>query len=51
MEMSGHPHIPVALPWERTPVPIGGWVGPSAGWDFSEKRKTLAPAGNRTPAH
>jgi hypothetical protein len=51
MEMSGHLHFPVALPRERTLVPIGGWTGPSAGWDFSEKRKTFAPPGNGTPAH
>jgi hypothetical protein len=28
---------------------IGGWVGPRAGLDNVEKRKLLAPAGNRTP--
>jgi hypothetical protein len=35
-----------------TPVglPIGGWVDPSAGRDFSVKRKALAPAGDGTPA-
>ena len=26
-------------------------MGPKAGWDFSEKSKSLPPAGNGTPAH
>jgi hypothetical protein len=29
---------------------IGGWVGPRAGLDAAEKRKSLAPAGNQTSA-
>jgi hypothetical protein len=28
---------------------IGGWVGPRAGLDTVEKRKSLTPVGNRTP--
>jgi hypothetical protein len=28
---------------------LGGWVGPKPGLDVLEKRKSLAPAGNRTP--
>jgi hypothetical protein len=39
-------------PWKIVPGThcIGGWVGTRAGQDAVEKRKSLAPAVNRTPA-
>jgi hypothetical protein len=38
-------------PWERAPGThrTGGWVGPRASLDAVMKRKSPAPAGNRTP--
>jgi hypothetical protein len=51
--VSGQRHAPTALsPGERALDThwIGGWVRLRAGLDVVEKRKNLAPAGNRTPA-
>jgi hypothetical protein len=48
MEESSQLHAPAALPAGKE-TPIGGWVGPRAGVD-AVKKKTLAPAGDQTPA-
>jgi hypothetical protein len=42
-----------SLPVEKNPSShsIKDWVGPSAGPDISEKRKSLAPKGIPTPDH
>jgi len=48
--MSGNLHAPVALPSKRNADTHRiGWVGPPAGLDVFEKKKSLADAGLRTP--
>jgi len=48
--MSDKIHAPVALPSKRNADTHRiGWVGPSAGLDVLEKKKSLAYAGLRTP--
>jgi hypothetical protein len=52
MGVSGQCHAPAAL-YTRGKDPgthwIGGWVGPRAGLDAGARRKSSAPAGDRTP--
>jgi hypothetical protein len=48
-------NAPAALTLRKEPPPpsvnfVGGWVGPKASLDTTEKKKSLAPAGNRSPA-
>jgi hypothetical protein len=52
MEMSGQLDAPAALlRGKRAPRTNWiGWVGPRSGLDYMEYRKSLGPAGNRTPA-
>jgi hypothetical protein len=50
--VSGQRHAPAALcPGEMTPDThyTGGWVGLRAGLDTEIRRKSFAPAGDRTP--
>jgi hypothetical protein len=49
MEVRGQLHALAALLQVKKPW-IRGWVGPRAGLDAVERQKSLAPAGNRTPA-
>jgi hypothetical protein len=50
---SGERNTPVSVFPVKEPSArwIGGWVGPRAGLDVWEKRKSLAPAGIRAPDH
>jgi hypothetical protein len=53
MGVSGQRHVPAALlpPGKGPPVPIGqeaGWT-PEPVWAQRLEKKSLAPAGNRTP--
>jgi hypothetical protein len=54
METSGQPSRPNRfIPGEKAPPGthwVGNWVGPRAGPDTMEKKKSPAPDGNRTPA-
>jgi hypothetical protein len=53
MEVSGQLHTPAALLLGKEhPVPIGYEAGcaPEPVWTLWSREKSLAPAGNRTPA-
>jgi hypothetical protein len=50
--LSGQHHAPAVLyPQEWTPGThfIGGWVGPRAGLDTEDRKKSFAPARDQTP--
>ena len=51
MDVSGQIRAPAPLLRGNNPgaLRIGGRMGPRAGLNISEKRKSLAPAGIRTP--